>query len=82
NPEPYELLAAVLKAGGEEEDAREVLLAKQRRRREGLPLGTKLWGYLQDWTVGYGYRPGRAAAWLAVLWATGSLAFSHADLAP
>ncbi|MGP2438049.1 oxidoreductase [Streptomyces sp. JW3] len=82
NPEPYELLAAVLKTGGEEEEAREVLLAKQRRRREGLPIGTKLWGYAQDWTVGYGYRPGRAAVWLAVLWAAGSLAFSYADLAP
>ncbi|GGU36653.1 oxidoreductase [Streptomyces daghestanicus] len=82
SPEPYELLAAVLKAGGAEEEAREVLLAKQRRRRESLPLGTKLWGYLQDLTVGYGYRPGRAAVWLALLWAAGSLAFTYSDLPP
>jgi type IV secretory pathway VirB2 component (pilin) len=26
-----------------------------------------LWGYLQDVTVGYGYRPGRALTWLVVL---------------
>ncbi|MGC0332587.1 hypothetical protein RKD23_005577 [Streptomyces sp. SAI-170] len=78
SPEPYERLAAVLRAGGEDEDAREVLLAKQRRRRETLPLGTKLWGYVQDLTVAYGYRPGRAALWMAVLWAAGSLAFAHA----
>ncbi|MFF0202968.1 oxidoreductase [Streptomyces sp. NPDC005017] len=78
SPEPYERLAAVLRAGGEDEDAREVLLAKQRRRRETLPLGPKVWGYLQDWTVAYGYRPGRAALWMAVLWAAGSLAFAYA----
>ncbi|GGW67797.1 hypothetical protein GCM10010503_51310 [Streptomyces lucensis JCM 4490] len=81
-PEPYERLAAVLRAAGEDEDAREVLLAKQRRRRETLPLAGKLWGYAQDWTVAYGYRPGRAAVWMAVLWAAGTLAFAHADHPP
>ncbi|MDT0391896.1 oxidoreductase [Streptomyces dubilierae] len=82
NPEPYERLAAVLRAGGEDEDAREVLLAKQRRHRESLPLAAKLWGYAQDWTVAYGYRPGRAAVWMAVLWAAGSLAFARAGHPP
>ncbi|MFF4752849.1 oxidoreductase [Streptomyces sp. NPDC002514] len=82
NPEPYERLAAVLRGAGEDEDAREVLLAKQRRRRETLPLAGKLWGYVQDWTVAYGYRPGRAAVWMAVLWAAGSLAFAHSSLVP
>ncbi|MEU7423925.1 oxidoreductase [Streptomyces sp. NPDC048362] len=81
-PEPYERLASVLRAAGEDEDAREVLLAKQRRRRETLPLAGKFWGYLQDWTVAYGYRPGRAAVWMAVLWAAGTLAFAHADHPP
>ncbi|MEV7285785.1 oxidoreductase [Streptomyces sp. NPDC093252] len=78
NPEPYERLAAVLRAGGEEEDAREVLLAKQRHRRETLPPAAKLWGFAQDVTVAYGYRPARAAVWMAVLWAAGSLAFAYA----
>ncbi|GGY38766.1 oxidoreductase [Streptomyces djakartensis] len=82
NPEPYERLAAVLRAGGEDEDAREVLLAKQRRHRESLPPAAKLWGYAQDWTVAYGYRPGRAAVWMAVLWAAGSLAFAQAGHPP
>ncbi|MFG2886139.1 oxidoreductase [Streptomyces sp. NPDC048297] len=82
NPEPYERLAAVLRSAGEDEDAREVLLAKQRRRRETLPLAAKLWGYAQDWTVAYGYRPGRAAVWMAVLWAAGTLAFAHAGHPP
>jgi len=75
NPEPYERLATVLRNSGEDEDAREVLLAKQRRRRETLPLAAKLWGYAQDLTVAYGYRPGRAALWMAVLWAATSIAF-------
>ncbi|MHB9862505.1 oxidoreductase [Streptomyces sp. YIM S03343] len=82
NPEPYERLATVLRAAGEDEDAREVLLAKQRRRRESLPLAGKLWGYAQDLTVAYGYRPGRAAVWMAVLWAAGSVAFAHAAHPP
>ncbi|PKW07221.1 hypothetical protein SAMN05428944_5713 [Streptomyces sp. 1222.5] len=81
-PEPYERLASVLRAAGEDEDAREVLLAKQRRRRETLPLAGKFWGVVQDWTVAYGYRPGRAAVWMAVLWAAGTLAFAHADHPP
>jgi hypothetical protein len=82
NPEPYERLATVLRSGGEDEDAREVLLAKQRRRRETLPPAAKLWGYAQDWTVAYGYRPGRALVWMAVLWAAASLAFAHANHPP
>ncbi|MEV5185694.1 oxidoreductase [Streptomyces werraensis] len=81
-PEPYERLAAVLRESGADEDAREVLLAKQRRRRESLPLAAKLWGYAQDWTVAYGYRPGRAAVWMAVLWAAGSVAFARAAHPP
>ncbi|MET9360935.1 oxidoreductase [Streptomyces sp. NPDC006632] len=81
-PEPYERLAGVLRGSGEDADAREVLLAKQRRRRETLPLAAKAWGVLQDLTVAYGYRPGRAALWMAVLWAAGTLAFSHYDPRP
>ncbi|WP_373316944.1 oxidoreductase [Streptomyces sulfonofaciens] len=82
NPEPYEKLAAVLRSSGEDAEARVVLLAKQRRRRATLPLAAKLWGYAQDWTVAYGYRPGRAALWMAVLWAASAIAFSHASHPP
>ncbi|MEO3979034.1 oxidoreductase [Streptomyces sp. CAU 1734] len=82
SPEPYERLATVLRNSGEDADAREVLLAKQRRRRETLPLAAKLWGFLQDWTVAYGYRPGRAALWMAVVWAAGAVAFAQAEPAP
>ncbi|MBO8192740.1 oxidoreductase [Streptomyces oryzae] len=74
-PEPYEQLAAMYRNSGEDTNARLVLLAKQRRRRETLPLPGKLWGVLQDWTVAYGYRPGQAALWMALLWLTGALLF-------
>lgn len=76
SPEAYERLAAALRAGGEDAEAREVLFAKQRRQRESLPLAGRLWGRLQDVTVGYGYRPGRAAVWMAVLWALGAVYFA------
>lgn len=76
SPEPYERLASALRASGEDAEAREVLLAKQRRRRESLPLAGRLWGWIQDVTVGYGYRPGRAAVWMAVLWALGAAYFA------
>jgi hypothetical protein len=76
NPEPYERLAAALRASGEGDEAREVQLARQRRRRETLTPAGRVWGWLQDVTVGYGYRPGRAAVWMAVLWALGALYFA------
>ncbi|MBW1604033.1 oxidoreductase [Streptomyces sp. JJ66] len=76
SPGPYEQLATVLRNSGEDADARLVLLAKQRRRRETLSLAGKVWGYLQDWTVAYGYRPGLAALWMGVLWLAGTGFFS------
>ncbi|GAA4557474.1 hypothetical protein [Planotetraspora kaengkrachanensis] len=75
-PQPYEQLAAVYRRHGHDEAARDVLLAKQRRRRAGQRLGARLWGYLQDWTVGYGYRPFRAALWLAALLLIGTVVFT------
>lgn len=74
--EPYERLAAALRASGEDAEAREVLLARQRRYRETLSPAGRVWGWLQDVTVGYGYRPGRAAVWMVVLWALGAVYFA------
>ncbi len=76
-PGPYEQLAAVFRAGGEDADARAVLLEKQRRRRETLPLAGKVWGCLQDWTVAYGYRPGQAAGWMLLVWLLGFAVFAR-----
>jgi hypothetical protein len=75
-PGAYGQLSAMYRRLGHGEQARVIQLAKQRRRRQTLPPAARAWSYLQDWTVGYGYRPGRAAAGLLLLWAIGSLAFS------
>ncbi|MET9322208.1 membrane-associated oxidoreductase [Streptomyces sp. NPDC003038] len=74
-PYAYEQLAAAYRTAGDEAAARTVQLAKLRRHRRTLPRHTRLWGLLQDTTVGYGFRPLRAAGWLAALLLTGTIAF-------
>ncbi|RJQ79430.1 hypothetical protein D5S17_10470 [Pseudonocardiaceae bacterium YIM PH 21723] len=75
-PQPYEQLAATYRRLGQDADARRVLLAKQRQRRTTLPPVARLWGRLQDWMVGYGYLPARAAGWLLALLAIGTAVFA------
>lgn len=74
-PGPYEQLAAVYREGGEEELAQHVQLEKQRRRYSELGRAGRFWGFLQRWTVGYGYRPWLAICWLGIFWLCGSLWF-------
>ncbi|WP_331748403.1 oxidoreductase (plasmid) [Streptomyces sp. NBC_00984] len=81
-PQPYEQLATAYRRLGHEDEARTVLLAKQRHRRAMLPLHTRVWGYIQDTTVGYGYRPLRAGLWLMALLACGALFFAAHPPAP
>ncbi|MFI1389006.1 oxidoreductase [Streptomyces griseoaurantiacus] len=81
-PQPYEQLAAAYRSLGHEDEARTVLLAKQRHRRSALPAHARLWGYVQDATVGYGYRPARAALWIIALLALGASFFSAHPPAP
>ncbi|HUA39987.1 MAG TPA: hypothetical protein VMA32_00340 [Streptosporangiaceae bacterium] len=81
-PQPYEQLAACYRRLGEDENARRVLLAKQRARRGNLGPAGKVWGYIQDATVGYGYRPWLASLWLLVLLAAGSAYFAVWPAAP
>lgn len=66
-PQPYEQLAAYYRRVGQDEQARTVLLAKQRHRRQRLRLLARAWGHLQDAAIGYGYRPARAFGWLVLL---------------
>jgi hypothetical protein len=79
---PYEQLAAVYRTHGRDADARTVQLAKQRRGRSALAWYMRFWGHLQDITVGYGYRPTRAALWLVTLLAIGTAVFSVHPPAP
>ncbi|MFI1579293.1 oxidoreductase [Embleya sp. NPDC020630] len=81
-PQPYDQLAAAYRAAGEDEQARTVLLAKQRRRRAGLGPAGRLWGHVQDVAIGYGYRPARAVGWLVALVAIGTAVFAADPPAP
>ncbi|WTW93699.1 membrane-associated oxidoreductase [Streptomycetaceae bacterium NBC_01309] len=88
-PHTFEQLALAYRAAGDDDAARAVQLAKLRRLRRSLPRHVRAWGYVQDATVGYGFRPGRAAAWLLVLLLVGALSFGvsrpravNADEAP
>ncbi|MFF7486263.1 membrane-associated oxidoreductase [Streptomyces luteogriseus] len=81
-PHAYEQLTAAYRRIGDDPAARLVQLAKQRRRRGTLPWYGRLWGLAQDATVGYGFRPLRAAGWLASLLVIGSLAYALHHPAP
>ena len=74
--QPYEQLAAYYRRLGHDAEARKVLVAKQRRRRAGLSIPGKILGHVLDALVGYGYRPGRALAWLTGLLIAGSAYFT------
>ncbi|HVK25619.1 MAG TPA: hypothetical protein VM677_30030 [Actinokineospora sp.] len=76
-PGPYEQLAAVFAGGGDEERAQQVQLERQRRRYAELNVAGRAWGRLQEWTVGYGYRPWLAMVWLLLFWGLGTLWFSN-----
>jgi hypothetical protein len=66
----------VYRDAGEEQMAEKVLLEKQRRRHAELGWAGRVWGVLQERTVGYGYRPWLAAVWLGVFWLAGTLWFA------
>jgi len=74
-PYGYEQLTAAYRRIGDDNAARLVQLAKQRRHRTTLAWYARAWGHLQDATVGYGFRPLRAAVWLLSLLAVGSIAY-------
>ncbi|MFI8950061.1 membrane-associated oxidoreductase [Streptomyces sp. NPDC053750] len=74
-PYAYEQLSAAYRRIGDDDAARLVQLAKQRRHRRTLPWYGRAWGLLQDAAVGYGFRPLRAGGWLLSLLAVGSVAY-------
>ncbi|WP_405885532.1 membrane-associated oxidoreductase [Streptomyces sp. NBC_01136] len=75
-PYAYEQLATAYRTAGDDAAARTVQLAKLRRHRRTLPRYARFWGRLQDVTVGYGFRPMRAAGWLLLLLCTGATTFA------
>ena len=82
SPQPYEQLAGYYRGLGHDEQARRVLLAKQRQRRRQRPWWERWWGWLQDGLAGYGYAPGRALLLLAGAFVAGWLVFSARHPAP
>ncbi|MFC8129655.1 hypothetical protein [Streptomyces sp. NPDC057302] len=76
NPQPYERLAAHYRQLGHDDDARSVQLARHRKRRSSSRPSARLWGYFEDLSVGYGYRPGRALIWLVTLTSVVSVIFT------
>jgi len=79
--QPYTQLMSVYRQEGRDADARRVAYDRERRRRGQLGALGKAWNFFLEWTVGYGYRPLLALAWLVALVFVGSLAFSsfHSD---
>jgi hypothetical protein len=73
--QPYEQLAGHYRQLGHDEQARRVLLAKQRQRTRQRPRWARWWGWLQDALAGYGYAPGRALLLLAGAFIVGCLVF-------
>ncbi|WP_097270864.1 pentapeptide repeat-containing protein [Streptomyces sp. TLI_55] len=75
-PYAYEQLTAAYRRVGDDHAARLVQLAKQRRLRTTRAWYGRLWGYVQDATVGYGFRPLRACGWLLSLLAVGTIVYA------
>ena len=75
SPHPYEQLASYYVANGDTDEARKVRLESIRRSYATRNMLARIWGLLQDWSVGFGYRPVRAIAIFATLWIGASLYF-------
>jgi len=81
-PQPYEQLADLYRRHGQDAEARRVLLEKQRRRRATQNLPARVFGYVLDSLIGYGYRTWLAGIWLLVFWTLGTLTFIAQPLMP
>lgn len=78
SPQPYEQLIAFYRRSGHDGAARQAAIAKQRKRRAELRGMAKVWNFLLDWTVAYGYRTWQAALGLLLLLPIGTAVFAHA----
>lgn len=77
-PDVYSQLAGVLRSLGRGQDARNILIARERRRRREVNRLGKLWSDLLWIIVGYGYRDWLAGLWLLGFLIVGSVIFSLA----
>ncbi|MBB5630742.1 pentapeptide repeat-containing protein [Sphaerisporangium krabiense] len=75
-PHPYEQLATWYRRIGHDQEARAVLLAKQRARRATLGVAGRTGGYVLDVAVGYGHRAWLAGVWFGLLLVAGTVVFT------
>ncbi|HTR61144.1 MAG TPA: hypothetical protein VMH37_05530 [Candidatus Binataceae bacterium] len=77
-PQPYEQLAKVLTADGNDSGATDVLIAQREAQRLSGNLGRleRLWNLVLQVTIGYGFRPLRALWWIFGFVMFGTLLFS------
>lgn len=79
--QPYEQLAKVYRTMGREHDAREVLYAKHEdlRVKGGFNWLEKLGSYVKKITMGHGYKPHYALAFMLSFFLTGTIIFCSTD---
>lgn len=80
-PQPYEQLAKVFRRMGQDEDARKVLIAKQKALRKHGKIGfwRCLWSLIIGATIAHGYRPAQSLLYIVPIILIGWGLFSWAD---
>ena len=71
SPQPYEQLAFVYQKSGKYDEARKILLEKEREITKRLKGATRIFRYFLGFMVGYGYQPVRLLGWtlgIIILW--------------
>jgi hypothetical protein len=85
-PQPYEQLATVLRAQGNEREAQAVLMARTDDRLRRRSAAVRLVASLLKGTIGYGWRPLRVLVPVALMLALGTIVFgaghARAGLSP
>lgn len=82
--QPYQQLAAVYRAAGHDQEARQILIAQQKDLRRRGDLGGHSRQLLHSASgvfIGYGHRPFRALGFLAVVWIIAMIVVFGANLA-
>lgn len=76
-PQPYEQLAEVLKREGYDDEARPILIEKERQlgKRAEFGLRNVVWYGIFGPIIGYGYNPLHGLRWLAGIWVIGAALF-------
>ena len=76
-PQPYRQLAKVLRDGGDQSAATEILIAQEEAQRKsgGLSRVQRAWKYVLKITIGYGYQPLQALWWIIPFVLLGTLLF-------